>query len=440
MYRNIFVFQFFLILVFSVSHFPQTDYALQFNGTDGYVSMPHNNAYDVSSVTIEMWIYWEESAGTDVDFLIGKATEQLEIHTGGGSGNFGLRFIPTTGVYLDTETNVITQNQWYHLAFAYDPSQGLTKCYINGVEKTLYNHGVNPVTTPIVQTGQSLHLGVRWGLFYYFKGKIDEVRIWNYIRTQQQIQDNRLTTLSGNESGLIAYYQMSNGSETTLNDNSTTGNNGTLYGGVTWVTSDSPLPVELVSFSGSASEKDIQLRWVTVSEVNNYGFEIQRMQTDRGFAAGTGEWDIAGFVPGHGNSNSEKRYLFSEKVPGNGIYTYRLKQIDTDGSFSYSASIQIRTGMLPEKFQVQQNFPNPFNPSTSLRFSLLAPSEVTIGLYTAAGELIADLVSSDFEAGSHLLNFNLAPYQLSSGVYFLKFNAVSKQASHSDIIKISLLK
>lgn len=440
MYRNIFVFQFFLILVFSVSHFPQTDYALQFNGTDGYVSIPHNTVFNVSKVTIEMWIYWEESAGTDVDFLIGKATEQLEIHTGGGSGNFGLRFIPTTGVYLDTETNVITQNQWYHLAFAYDPSQGLTKCYINGVEKTLYNHGVNPVTTPIVQTGQSLHLGVRWGLFYYFKGKIDEVRIWNYIRTQQQIQDNRLTTLSGNESGLIAYYQMSNGSGTTLNDNSTTGNNGTFYGGVTWVTSDSPLPVELVSFSGSSSDKDIQLRWVTVSEVNNYGFEVERKQLQPVNAPGSGEWVTVGFVQGHGNSYAEKRYSFSDQVTGRGIYTYRLKQIDADGSFTYSGSIQIETGALPGTYQVGQNFPNPFNPSTSLRFSLPVPSEVIIGLYTAGGELIADLVSSDFEAGTHLLNFNLASYQLSSGVYFLKFNAVSEQGTHSGIIKISLLK
>lgn len=77
----------------------QGGYALQFDGSDDYVNIPHHDSFSVSAITIEMWFYWENTTvADDVDFLIGKGLEQFEIHTGGRSGNHGLRFIPTANV------------------------------------------------------------------------------------------------------------------------------------------------------------------------------------------------------------------------------------------------------------------------------------------------------------------------------------------------------
>nr|HPN37745.1 hypothetical protein [Melioribacteraceae bacterium] len=103
----------------------------------------------MTKVTLEAWIFWKGSNGADVNFVMGKGVEELEIHTGGGSGNYGLRFIPTNSVYLDTPTNIFEANNWYHIAFVYEPSSSFAKGYINGKEVILTNRGNNPLSTAI---------------------------------------------------------------------------------------------------------------------------------------------------------------------------------------------------------------------------------------------------------------------------------------------------
>ena len=193
----------------------------------------------MGKVTIEAWIYWEETNGNEVDFVTAKGFEQFEIHTGGGAGYNGLRFIPKTGLYLDTRQNVIEPNKWFHIAFCYDPnSTGAHKlCYINGKYENLKVS--NGDTSSAIQTSNANFLiGNRTVASYYFKGKIDEVRIWNTIRSQDEIKTNMYKELTGDETGLVAYYKMSNGTGTTLTDNQTSGTNtGTLTNGPVWVAS-----------------------------------------------------------------------------------------------------------------------------------------------------------------------------------------------------------
>jgi len=193
----------------------------------------------MGKVTIEAWIYWEETNGNEVDFVTAKGFEQFEIHTGGGAGYNGLRFIPKTGLWLDTRQNVIEPNKWYHIAFCYDPnSTGAHKtCYINGKYENL--NVANGDTSSAIQTSVANFLiGNRNAASYYFKGKIDEVRIWNTIRSQDEIKTNMYKELTGDETGLVAYYKMSNGTGTTLTDNQTSGTNtGTLTNGPVWVAS-----------------------------------------------------------------------------------------------------------------------------------------------------------------------------------------------------------
>ena len=92
---------------------------------------------------------------------------------------------------------------------------------------------------------------------------------------------------------------------------------------------EGPLPVELTTFTAAITSDNVELNWTTATEVNNYGFEIFRQaQNDR--------WSLLGFVEGHGNSNSQKEYSFVDESVSPGLYQYRLKQIDTDGSFEFS--------------------------------------------------------------------------------------------------------
>jgi len=149
--------------------------------------------------------------------------------------------------------------------------------------------------------------------------------------------------------------------------------------------SGSPLPVELVSFIGKVKDQKVYLKWSTATEVNNYGFEIQR-------SIQTGKWDLLGFVEGHGNSNSVKEYSFIDaEVNSSGIYSYRLKQIDNDGSYEFSKTIEVNFNV-PNKFELSQNYPNPFNPSTAISFNLPESGKVILKIYNIMGEEIKTLV------------------------------------------------
>ena len=131
-----------------------------------------------------------------------------------------------------------------------------------------------------------------------------------------------------------------------------------------------PLPVELSSFSAIVLENSVKLNWRTETEVSNYGFEIKLRDHTSTLHRLTG-LELLGFVEGHGNSNSPKDYSFIDQNVSGGKYSYRLKQIDTDGKFEYSKVIEVDLGS-PAKFELSQNYPNPFNPITTITFSLSA--------------------------------------------------------------------
>jgi len=176
----------------------------------------------------------------------------------------------------------------------------------------------------------------------------------------------------------------------------------------------SPLPVELTSFSASIIKNGIKLNWRTETEVNNYGFEIHRStQKDN--------WENIGFVEGHGNSNSPKKYSFlDENVSASGKYFYRLKQIDNDGSYEYSNVIEINFDV-SQDYALNQNYPNPFNPVTSISFQIPIKSDVTLKVYDIVGKEVATLVNEVKEAGSYIMRFDGSG--LASGFYIFKLQA-----------------
>jgi len=193
--------------------------------------------------------------------------------------------------------------------------------------------------------------------------------------------------------------------------------NGTLdHNEYTMWVNGSPMPVELSSFSAVILENGIQLRWRTETEVSNYGFEVERIKAN----TQNQEWLTLGFVEGHGNSNSPKDYSFIDEYVNAGKYSYRLKQIDTDGKFEYSKTIEIDLSK-PMDYNLSQNYPNPFNPVTTIRFNLPETNSVTLSIYNSLGEKVEDLIKEVKAAGTHTINFN-AEY-LPSGIYFYRLEA-----------------
>jgi hypothetical protein len=184
----------------------------------------------------------------------------------------------------------------------------------------------------------------------------------------------------------------------------------------------SPLPVELVSFNALIVKDKVELNWATATEVNNYGFEIERsvVSVQRSVISGhLSEWEKIGFVQGNGNSNSPKEYSFADNSATSGKYAYRLKQLDNDGTYKYSNEIEVDLG-IPAEFSLQQNYPNPFNPETVINYQLPINGKVTLKVFDMLGREVVTLVDEVKEAGTYNVSFNGKAFTSGAYVYRLQ--------------------
>lgn len=180
------------------------------------------------------------------------------------------------------------------------------------------------------------------------------------------------------------------------------------------------IPVELISFSAKVVNGQVLLNWTSASEKNNLGFEIEKFFSD--------QWYKIGFVEGKGTTTNQSSYSFVDKNLKQGTFSYRLKQIDFDGSFSYSKAVDVSVE-LPNQFALEQNYPNPFNPTTTIEYRLPEKSNITLKIYDVLGREIVTLVNEEKEAGIYRIDFDAS--KLTSGVYYAQiyaglFNQVKK--------------
>ena len=205
-----------------------------------------------------------------------------------------------------------------------------------------------------------------------------------------------------------------------------------------------PLPVELISFTAENINNAVQLHWQTATELNNYGFELERKNPQ--LPEGE-EWVEIGFVPGHGNSNSSKSYEFTDTNPPQGNLVYRLKQIDTDGTWEYfQLTVEINSTVSsivsprpPAEFSLSQNYPNPFNPSTTIQYGIpavetshAASLHVKLIVFDILGQEISTLVNEQQKPGEYSIKFDASG--LPSGIYFYKLCAGKFKVSRKLIL------
>jgi hypothetical protein len=188
-----------------------------------------------------------------------------------------------------------------------------------------------------------------------------------------------------------------------------------------------PIPVELTSFNAFVNSNDVELTWSTATEVNNSGFSIEKRNINNS------GWSEAAFIKGASNSTEIINYNYVDKNVSVGIYSYRLKQIDFDGTVSYSNEVEVDVSA-PRDYALMQNFPNPFNPVTTIKFALPERTQVKLSVYNNLGEKVAELVNSVLDAGYHDVQFGYN--NLSSGVYFYRLET----EKYSQTKKMNLIK
>lgn len=186
------------------------------------------------------------------------------------------------------------------------------------------------------------------------------------------------------------------------------------------------IPVELTSFNAFVNGNSVDLNWMTATELNNSGFEIERKSSST-------SWTKIGFVPGHGTTSEAKNYSYSDNNLGTGNYSYRLKQVDFDGTSEYSKVVEVEIET-PNNFELSQNYPNPFNPTTSIKFNLPEAGNVKLTVYNLLGQEVKSLVNGFRTAGTYTINFDAS--KLSSGIYLYKI----EMNNFTQVRKMTLLK
>lgn len=195
------------------------------------------------------------------------------------------------------------------------------------------------------------------------------------------------------------------------------------------ITVQNVVPVELTSFSASFNINVVNLFWSTATELNNKGFYIERSNLKN-----SNEWQTINFVNGSGTTTETKQYSYADKSPLQGLAYYRLKQVDFDGSFTYSSIVEVVNSSVVNNFELAQNYPNPFNPATKISWQSSVDAQTSLKIYDALGNEVATLINEFKPAGNYEVDFNAS--NLTSGVYLYKVEA----GNFSQTRKMILLK
>jgi hypothetical protein len=200
--------------------------------------------------------------------------------------------------------------------------------------------------------------------------------------------------------------------------------------------SNGVLPVELTTLGASSRQNTVELQWSTATEVNNYGFEVER----RLIGEISVRWSTIGFVAGAGTSSSPLEYSFIDRQVSPGRYAYRIMQIDKDGSFKYTGEVEVEVGLAPKEFNLVQNYPNPFNPSTTIEFTVPEEGKASLKIYDVLGREVATLFDGEVAGSYRQAIFDATRF--AAGIYIARlkhFPAGSLAGGEKQLLRKMLL-
>lgn len=326
------------IFCISQSAQAQFDRVLKFDGIDDYVRTTNDAELQLTTGTLEAWV----RTGNQASFH-GIVVKQIAYGLFVVDGNFATYDWVTTST-LSTGTYVADE-LWHHVAMSFQSGvTNGTKLYVDGILKLTTTFSVNAPAGHEVTIGT----GNTNGNGQFFLGSMDEVRIWNVVRTQVEIQNKMNMELAGNESGLVAYYKFNQGTAggdntgiTTLTDATSFTNSGTIYNfGLTsattsnFVLASTPLSVEFLSLKATPQYETVKLNWQITNTNHNKGFQIERLKTN------TNEWEALDFVAADAK-NTTYEYTDNSYLADRNVNYYRLRQIDFDGTEIFSKVVSV---------------------------------------------------------------------------------------------------
>jgi hypothetical protein len=276
---------------------------LDFDGVNDYVSI--SNGYAATNeLTYEAWVY------TQFQF----AGSILRFDVNGAGDNFS--------------TFSFSQNTWYHVAVAYSKTGGYIKFYVNGI----LSNTINPGSMPTIVGSQAISMGA-WRGGRFFKGIMDEVRIWNVARSIEQIQANMNSELLGTEAGLVAYYPFNQGiaagnntAITTVTDKTANALNGTLTNFAKTGATSNFVEGKVVVFSSG----------LTSAAASSSAYQIKQ-----DFPAST---DGIYWIKNANVNGGAAFQIYADMTTDGGGWTLIMKNSNTNG-WSYSNAIALNTTM-----------------------------------------------------------------------------------------------
>jgi len=380
---------------------------LNFDGVDDVVVAPAKGAYDLSSGTVELWA--QPTAINTVHQTVfgvrGAGGSRYSFHL--DNSHVGMW---NSGGYL-TLNYTFNNNTWYHLNFVMSSTN--TEVYVNGIDIGGIPQG------PGTATGQALRIGGTETAGENFTGNIEDVRLWNFQMTPAQVTTYMNTSLTGAETGLIAWYPFDEGAPGGTNsgltyaiDYSPTSNNAVLNNfALSGTTSNfalattGTLPVTFRYFKGAPSGDNVLLTWQTALEQNSSSFIVERSTDNQHYAE-------LGTVAASGNSSAPVNYSYTDNSPVTGPNYYRLREVDLDGKSMYSATVQVN--MIAGAGRTLRTYPNPARETLNYVIS---------GLKGAGQVMVTDLSgrlmmsrSVQLDSGSNSLETGSLP----AGSYLLR--------------------
>jgi glucose/arabinose dehydrogenase len=343
-----------------------------------------------------------------------------EIYAYGLRNPWRMSFDPVNGWLWAAD---VGQNQWeeidvitnggnygwrcYEGNHTYNTS-GCNGSYIFPVWEYSHSDGIS-VTGGYVYRGQNV--SELYGKYIY--GDYGSRKVWSLLYDGVNPPTNTLITTAA---GPITSFGVDENNELHL-----VSSNGRIYNFIPTV-----IPVELGTFNATVIEgKKVRLDWFTVTETNNAGFSIERSKDGVNFR------EIY-FVGGNGTTTNRNTYSFLDEDVDYGTYYYRLKQVDHDGSFNYLNVVTVDLG-LPKSFELRQNFPNPFNPSTKISFTVPdgINNKVTLKVFDLLGNEVTTLINENKSAGVYEVEFDAS--KLKSGVYIYQLSAGNSSSARKMI-------
>ena len=260
---------------------------------------------------------------------------------------------------------------------------------------------------------------------FFLNGGIDEARVWNKVLSPAEIAANWNVEITAPQNNLVGYWQMNEDTGTIIQDISGNDYDGTLYGGVTWGSGPVTLPVELSTFTATlTSQYFVEIHWVTESETSTMGFVIFRSE-DNNLAHA---YQVSPLINAT-NTTTQVTYSYTDTEVSPGTWYYWLQNINLDGSSQFHGPVlanvyinpDIDAPEIPIVTSISNVFPNPFNPSTSINYSLKESVPVSFKIYNTRGQLVQTFSFTNRNAGHHDLIWDASG--LPSGVYLIRMQA-----------------